>query len=238
MRIAKYAVALSVAVIGLLSVAAALAASVQSGSYTGGTSQSGGSVSFTVSDGGGSVDNFKAEMSATCTKGSASQSIEVSLSPTPSIKIRQGGFDFSGGFVFRNGDTAIGHGKGSVSGDFTSDHKVTGAFRFPWEFFSNAGLLSGYHCDTGKVSFQGTLVTEAAASGECVVPRLKGKTLKAAKRAIRQANCRVGRVVKRPSAKVKRRHVIGQRPRPRTVREVGAPVKILVSRGPAHKGRA
>ncbi len=36
MRIAKYAVALSVAVIGLPYVAAAPAASVQSGSYTGG----------------------------------------------------------------------------------------------------------------------------------------------------------------------------------------------------------
>ncbi|HEY8808418.1 MAG TPA: PASTA domain-containing protein [Solirubrobacterales bacterium] len=224
--------------IGLLYAAAALAASVQSGSYTGGTSQGGGSVSFTVSNGGGSVEDFKAEMSATCIKGSASQSLEVTLSPTPNIKLRQGGFDFSGGFVFRNGDIPIGHGKGNVSGDFSSDHRVTGTFRFPWEFFSNAGLLSGYHCDTGKVTFQGTLVTGASASAGCVVPKLKGKKLKAAKRAIRKANCRVGRVVKHSSAKVKRRHVIGQRPRPKTVHEVGAPVKIIVSRGPANKGRA
>lgn len=238
MRIAKYALALSVAVAGLLYVAGALAASVQSGAYAGGTSQSEGSVSFTVSDDGGSVEDFKAEMSATCTKGSASQNIEVSLSPTPSIKVRQGGFDFSGGFVFRNGDTPIGHGKGSVSGDFASDRQVTGTFRFPWEFFSNAGLLSGYRCDTGKVTFQAALASGASASGECVVPKLKGKKLKAAKRAVRRANCRVGRIVMRSSAKVKRRHVIGQRPRPKTVLKAGAPVKIVVSRGPAHKGRA
>ncbi len=187
-------------------------------------------MSFTVSNGGGSVDDFEAEMSATCTKGASSQNVEVTLSSTPSIKLRQGGFDFSGGFVFRNGDTAIGHGKGSVSGDFASEHQVTGTFRFPWEFFSNAGLLSGYHCDTSKVTFQGALVTGASASAECVVPKLKGKKLKAAKRAIRQVGCRVGRVVKRPSARVKRRRVIAQRPLPGTVHEAGAPVKVLVSR--------
>lgn len=237
MRIAKYAVAVSVAVIGVVC-AAALAASVQVGPYSGGTSQSGGSVSFTVADDGGSVDDFKAEMSASCTKGSSTQSLEATLTPTPSIKIRQGGFKFSGGFVFRNDSTAIGHGKGTVSGDFTSDRQVTGTFRFPWEFFSNAGLLSGYHCDTGTVTFRGSLASDVSAGVECIVPKLKGKRLKAAKRAIRQANCRVGRVVKRPSAKVRRRHVIGQRPRPRTVRDAGSAVKILVSRGPVHKGRS
>jgi hypothetical protein len=237
MRTAKYAVALSVVAIGLVWATATLAASVQAGPYSGGTSQDGGSVSFTVSNGGGSVEDFKAEMSASCTKGSSSQRLEVTLSPTPSIKIRQGEFNFSGGFIFRNGNTAIGHGKGSVSGDFTSDHQVSGTFRFPWEFFSNAGLLSGYRCDTGKVSFQGSLAAAAPAAPGCVVPKLKGKKLKAAKRAIRQAHCRVGRVVKRHS-KAKRRHVIGQRPRPRTEREAGAPVKILVSRGPARKGSA
>jgi hypothetical protein len=237
MRTAKYAAAFSVVAIGLAWATATLAASVQVGPYSGGTSQEGGSVSFTVANSGGSVEDFKAEMSAICTKGSSSQRVEVTLTPTPSIKIRQGGFDFSGGFVFRNGDTAIGHGKGNVSGDFSSDRHVTGSFRFPWEFFSNAGLLSGYRCDTGKVTFQGSLATDTSATVQCVVPRLKGKKLKVAKRAIRQAHCRVGRVVKRHS-KAKRRRVIGQRPRPRTEREAGAPVKILVSRGPARKGSA
>ena len=232
MRIAKCAVVLSVAVVGLVWAAATLAASVQLGPYSGGTSQDGGSVSFTVASGGASVDDFKAEMSATCTKGSASQIVEVTLTPTPSMKIRQGGFSFSGGFVFRNGDTAIGHGKGNVSGDFSGDRHVTGTFRFPWEFFANAGLLSGYRCDTGKVTFQGALATAAPATEQCVVPKLKGKKLKAAKRAIKRAHCLVGRVVKRHS-KAQRRRVIRQRPRAGTERAAGSPVKLVVSRGPA-----
>lgn len=232
MRIAKCAVVLSVAAVGLVWAAATIAASVQSGPYSGGTSQGGGSVSFTVPDSGGSVDDFKAEMSATCTKGSASQNVEVTLTPTPSMKLRQGEFNFSGGFVFRNGDTAIGHGKGTVSGDFTSDRHVTGAFRFPWEFFANAGLLSGYRCDTGRVTFQGTVATGAPAAAQCVVPKLKRMKLKAAKRAVRQAHCQVGRVVKRHS-KAGRRRVIGQRPRAGSQRAEGAAVKLIVSRGPA-----
>ena len=232
MRTAKWAVALSVAVIGLLWATATLAASVQLGSYSGGTSQDGGTVNFTVANSGGSVDDFKAEMSATCTKGSASQIVEVTLTPTPSMKIRRDGFGFSGGFVFRNGDTAIGHGKGNVSGNFTSDRHVTGTFRFPWEFFANAGLLSGYRCDTGKVAFQASLPSGTSAAGRCVVPKLKGKKLKAARRAIKRAHCHVGRIVKRHS-KARRRRVIGQRPRSGSKRAAGAPIKLVVSRGPA-----
>lgn len=231
MRVAKCAVVVSVAAIGLVWATATIAAAVQPGPYSGGTSQDGGNVSFTVPDSGGSVDDFKAEMWATCTKGSASQRVEVTLTPTPSMKLRQAGFAFSGGFVFRNGDTAIGHGKGIVSGSFTSDRRVTGTFRFPWEFFSNAGLLSGYRCDTGKVTFQGSLASSAPVTAQCVVPKLKGRRLKAAKRAIKRANCQVGRVVRR-HARARRRRVIGQRPRAGSQHAAGSPVKLIVSRGP------
>ncbi|HSR94060.1 MAG TPA: PASTA domain-containing protein [Solirubrobacterales bacterium] len=233
MRIAKCAVVLSVAAIGVVWATIAVAASVQPGAYSGGTSQDGGSVSFTVADEGGSVEDFKAEMSAVCTKGAASQSVEVTLTPTPSIKIRQSEFSFSGGFVFRNGDAAIGHGKGNVSGNFTSERHVSGTFRFPWEFFANAGLLSGYRCDTGKVTFQGAVGTGAQATAQCIVPKLKRKRLKAAKRAIKQAHCHLSRVVRRHS-KAKRQRVIGQRPRAGSQSPAGSAVKLIVSRGPAH----
>lgn len=230
MRTAKYVVALSVAALALASATAALAISAQAGPYSGRTSQTGSSVSFTVPSGGGFVDDFKAEMSAVCTKGGASQSIDVALAPTPRMKIRDGEFAFVGGFVFRNGEEVIGHGKGNVSGSFTSNHQVAGTLKFPWDFFANAGLLSGYHCDTGKVTFLGSLQSQAKAAS-CIVPKLRGKKLKAAKRAIRRAHCRVGRIVKRHS-KRKRGRVIRQRPRPRTERVNGAPVKLIVSRGP------
>lgn len=233
MRTAQYAVALSVATIGLAWACAALAMGAQGGSYSGRTSQPGSSVSFTVPSGGSSVDDFKAEMSASCTKGAASQSVDVALTPTPSMKVRDGEFTFGGGFVFRNGQEVIGHGKGRVNGTFSSEHQVTGNFRFPWEFFANAGLLSGYRCDTGKVTFQAFLQSQDPEETRCIVPKLRGKKLKAAKRAIRQAHCRVGRVVKRHSKK-KSQRVIRQRPKPRTERAAGSPVKLVVSRGPAH----
>lgn len=232
MRTAKYAAALSVAALALASATAAIAVSVQPGPYSGKTSQAGSNVSFTVPSSSGFVDEFKAEMSAVCTKGGASQAIDVSLAPTPRMKVRDGEFAFSGGFVFRNGEEVIGHGKGKVSGTFTSDHQVTGTLRFPWDFFANAGLLSGHHCDTGKVTFRASLESQAAETAHCVVPKVRGKKLKVAKRAIRRAHCRVGRIVKRHSEKVKRRRVVRQRPRPRTERPAGAPVKLVVSRGP------
>jgi hypothetical protein len=64
----------------------------------------------------------------------------------------------------------------------------------------------------------------------CVVPRVIGKTLAAARIAIFNANCRVGRVERAYSAKRKGR-VIAQSPRPRTRRAEGGRVNLLVSRG-------
>ncbi len=66
---------------------------------------------------------------------------------------------------------------------------------------------------------------------KCRVPRLKRKSLKAAKRAIRHANCTLGKVKKRPSNKVKRGRVISQRPKAGAQLPNGAMVKLTVSRG-------
>ena len=59
----------------------------------------------------------------------------------------------------------------------------------------------------------------------CVVPGLKGKTLKAAKKALLKADCKLGKVKgkKNPSAKVKT-----QKPKPGTVATVGSKVNITV----------
>ena len=231
MRTAKYTAVLSVAVAGLIWTVTALAVNAQSGSYSGTTSQAGSNVSFAVAN-NKTVDDFKADMSAACTKGSATQNVDVSLTPTPSMPIRLGEFNFVGGFVFHNGPAVIGHGKGRVSGSFTAEGVATGTLRFPWEFFANAGLLGGYHCDTGKVTFQASLASGDPGPARCIVPKLRGKRLKAAKRAVRRAHCRVGRVVKRHS-KVKPRRVIRQRPPAGSSRAAGSPVKLVVSRGPA-----
>jgi beta-lactam-binding protein with PASTA domain len=67
--------------------------------------------------------------------------------------------------------------------------------------------------------------------GDCVVPRVKGKNLKAAKRTIKAHSCRVGKIRHAFSANVKKGHVISQIPRPRSVRKHGARVSLIVSKG-------
>jgi eukaryotic-like serine/threonine-protein kinase len=74
-------------------------------------------------------------------------------------------------------------------------------------------------------------VTATFALRPCVVPKVKGKTLKAAKRAIKGAFCSVGSVRKVASAKVKKGHVISQRPKPRRHLKHGAKVNLVVSKG-------
>jgi hypothetical protein len=61
----------------------------------------------------------------------------------------------------------------------------------------------------------------------CVVPRLKGKKVKAAKNAIRRANCKVG-TVKRRNGKPGR--VLKQKPKPGKVLAPGTKVNLVVGR--------
>jgi beta-lactam-binding protein with PASTA domain len=65
----------------------------------------------------------------------------------------------------------------------------------------------------------------------CIVPKVKGKKLVAAKSAIRKAHCSVGKVTKKFSSRVKKRRVISQKPRPGTQLVPGGKVKLVVSIG-------
>ena len=64
----------------------------------------------------------------------------------------------------------------------------------------------------------------------CLVPKVKGKTLAAAKSALTQAHCKTGKVTKKFS-KVKKGHVISQSPKPGTNRAAGAKVNLVISKG-------
>jgi hypothetical protein len=66
---------------------------------------------------------------------------------------------------------------------------------------------------------------------QCSVPKVKGKTLGAAKSALRNAHCSLGKVTKAYSAKVKKGRVISQRPAPGTTMANGSKVKLTVSKG-------
>ena len=93
---------------------------------------------------------------------------------------------------------------------------------------------SGACSGSGKCTVPLTGVTFVTATFNklaCVVPRLKGKTLAAAKRALKSAHCGVGKVTKKSSARVKKGQVISQTPAPRKHLAVGTPISLVVSKG-------
>jgi uncharacterized repeat protein (TIGR01451 family) len=65
----------------------------------------------------------------------------------------------------------------------------------------------------------------------CVVPKVKGKPLAAAKRALALASCTTGKVTRKYSTKVKKGRVLSQAPAPGTRLGHLAPVNLVVSRG-------
>jgi hypothetical protein len=79
------------------------------------------------------------------------------------------------------------------------------------------------------------MYSSAASAPGCVVPKVKGKKLGAAKGAITAAHCSVGKIGKAFSAKIKRGTVISQSPKPGTSGAAGAKVKLMVSKGPKPK---
>ena len=66
---------------------------------------------------------------------------------------------------------------------------------------------------------------------KCVVPKVKGKKLAAAKTAIKRAHCSVGKVRKAFSARVKKGRVISQKPAPGKRLRAGSKVNLKVSKG-------
>src|SRR6266511_2660510 len=65
----------------------------------------------------------------------------------------------------------------------------------------------------------------------CIVPKVKGKKLRAAKSAIKRGHCAVGKVTKAFSSRVRKGRVISQKPKPGVTRPAGSKVKLKVSKG-------
>jgi beta-lactam-binding protein with PASTA domain len=66
---------------------------------------------------------------------------------------------------------------------------------------------------------------------DCAVPKLKGKGLRAAKRALKAHDCSVGKIGRAFSKHVKKGHVISQKPKPHKLLRHGAKVRLTVSKG-------
>ena len=74
---------------------------------------------------------------------------------------------------------------------------------------------------------------------KCKVPKVHGKTLKAARSAIKRNHCSVGKLQKVSSRKVPRGRIVATQPKPGTTHRRGYKVRLIVSRGaskskPAH----
>jgi beta-lactam-binding protein with PASTA domain len=69
---------------------------------------------------------------------------------------------------------------------------------------------------------------------KCVVPKVEGKSLRAAKRAVKAHFCSVGKVGHAFSRKVKKGHVIAQKPRPHTHLRHNGKVRLTLSKGKKH----
>jgi adhesin/invasin len=95
-----------------------------------------------------------------------------------------------------------------------------------------AGTTPGQAVVTGQlageaIGGQANVTLEA----QCVVPRVRGKTLAAAKDALRQAHCGIGSVKTIRSATVAAGKVISQSPAAARILAPGSKVKLTVSRG-------
>jgi uncharacterized delta-60 repeat protein len=66
---------------------------------------------------------------------------------------------------------------------------------------------------------------------QCVVPRVRGKTLRIARRTTARGRCRVGRVTRNFSQRVKKGRVISQSRRPGLRLPVGSKVNLVISKG-------
>jgi alpha-tubulin suppressor-like RCC1 family protein len=75
----------------------------------------------------------------------------------------------------------------------------------------------------------------SAAPAKCIVPNVRGKTLAAAKRAIKRASCRVGGPRKAYSSRVRKGKVFSQHPAAGTELDEGGAVSLVVSKGKRKK---
>lgn len=124
------------------------------------------------------------------------------------------GHDFSGASAVRFGAAA------ATSFTVDSDTQITAAAP------PSATVAA---VPVSVTTIAGTAVSSQAFRYEgCRVPKLKGRSLKAAKTKIRAGDCRVGKATKRKGATAKTGKVVKQSPKPGTLLAPGARVRVAL----------
>jgi hypothetical protein len=126
-----------------------------------------------------------------------------------SVLTNRGDGSFQAKRDYEAGDGPVSVAIGELNGDGTPDLAVAIFGERP-QFDSRVSVL-------------------ANATGLCGVPNVKWKTLRAAKRAIARADCRIGKI-SRAYSFFKRGLVISQKPNPKVL-PIGGKVSFVVSRG-------
>jgi beta-lactam-binding protein with PASTA domain len=98
-----------------------------------------------------------------------------------------------------------------------------------------AGNLNYTAAPTATQSFA---VAASTKQKRCVVPKLKGKSLAAAERALKKADCAVGHITKHTSSTVPEGRLISTSPKAGGNHKAGTRVALTVSRGQHRPRRA
>jgi PASTA domain/IPT/TIG domain len=97
-----------------------------------------------------------------------------------------------------------------------------------------SAVLGAVPIYVGTVAGTATAPTSFVYEG-CAVPKLKGRKLKAAKKKLRAAGCKIGKVKKRKGATAKTGKVVKQNPKPGRILAPGTAVKVVLKGHPRHK---
>jgi hypothetical protein len=111
-----------------------------------------------------------------------------------------------------------------ISTSFTSDGLAHGVFAV-------AKPPTGGRFDEAMYTTTAGLRPASPGQMNCVVPKVVGEKLARAKAAIEKHDCRTGSIRRANSPKVRKGHVIAQKPKPHTVLTAGGKVNLVVSRG-------
>lgn len=92
---------------------------------------------------------------------------------------------------------------------------------------TNAATVTSQAVDGNPGNDSATVVSK-----QCVVPKVRQRTVKRAKKALRRSNCKPGKVIRRFSGKIKEGKVIRSAKRRGKALPAGSKVKLIVSLGP------
>lgn len=121
-------------------------------------------------------------------------------------------------------------GSGCALFDYGTSVALTATPAPGYKFAGWKGACTGPGACTVSMT-AATSVTAKFTKIVCVVPKVKGKKLAAAKRAITAAHCSVGTVKKKKSTTGQKGKVVSQKPKPGKHLSKGAPVNLVVGKG-------